>query len=126
MARAGTQTRRLELLIGCPAPTVRTCYCLEVRVISRRALREFWERHTDVEQALRAWYSEAKAAAWQGPADVKARYPSASIVSNNRVVFNIKGNQYRLVTAIKYDQGIVFIRFVGTHAEYDQIDAESV
>jgi mRNA interferase HigB len=97
-----------------------------VRVISRRALREFWERHTDAEQALRAWYSEAKAAVWRGPADVKVRYPAASIVANNRVVFNIKGNQYRLITAIKYEQGIVFIRFVGTHAEYDQIDAESV
>jgi len=101
-------------------------YPSTVRVIARRTLREFWERHADSEQALRAWYAEAKSADWQGPADVKARFPSASFLAGNRVIFNIKGNQYRLVVAIRYDLGIVFIRFVGTHAEYDRIDAETV
>jgi len=97
-----------------------------VRIISRRALREFWERHTDAEQALRAWYAEAKSAEWQGPAEVKARFPTASLLAENRVIFNIKGNQYRLVVILRYDLGIISIRFVGTHAEYDRIDAQTV
>ena len=102
------------------------CQGFQVRIISRRTLREFWERHEDAQQSLRAWYSEAKAADWQGPTDIKHRYPSASILANNRVVFNIKGNRYRLVTAVRYDLGIVFIRFVGTHADYDRIDAREI
>ena len=97
-----------------------------MRVISRRALRQFWERHADAEQPLRAWFREAKTAEWQRPADVKDRYSSVSVLKKDRLVFNIKGNEYRLVAAVRYDLGIVFIRFVGTHAEYDRIDAETV
>jgi mRNA interferase HigB len=97
-----------------------------VRVISRRALREFWQRHPDAEMPLRAWFKEASGARWEAPADIKARYPAASFLAGNRVVFNIKGNRYRLVVAVRYDLGIVFIRFVGTHEDYDSMDASTV
>ena len=97
-----------------------------MRVISRRTLRSFWERHADAEQPLRAWFREAKAADWKTPAEVKNRYRSASVLANDRLVFNIKGNDYRLVVAVRYDLGILFVRFVGTHAEYDRIDAATV
>ncbi len=97
-----------------------------MRVIARRTLREFWARHPAAERPLRAWFAEAHRAAWQGPADIKARYPSASVVANNRVVFNIGGNKYRLVVAIRYDARIVFIRFIGTHRRYEKIDVASV
>ena len=75
---------------------------------------------------MRSWYEETKKAAWQGPADIKARYQHASLLAKNRVVFNISGNKYRLVVWIRYDKQIVFIRFVGTHAEYDRIDAQEI
>jgi mRNA interferase HigB len=97
-----------------------------VRVISRKALRLFWESHADARQALQAWYADAKRANWKSPADIKKAYRNASIIANNRVVFNVKGNRYRVVVAVQYKLGIVFIRFVGTHQEYDQIDATTV
>ena len=75
---------------------------------------------------MRAWFAEAHRAYWRGPAELKARYPSASVVANNRVVFNIGGNKYRLVVAIRYDARIVFIRFIGTHRQYEKIDVASV
>lgn len=94
-----------------------------MRVISRKTLREFWARHAEAEQPLLAWFREAEGAEWQGPADVKARYSSASFLGGNRVVFNIKGNRYRLVVRIDYAFHLVFIRFIGTHADYDRIEA---
>ncbi len=97
-----------------------------MRIIARRTLREFWARHPAAERPLRAWFAEAHRAAWRGPTDIKARYPSASVVANNRVVFNIGGNKYRLVVAIRYDARIVFIRFIGTHRQYEKIDVASV
>ena len=97
-----------------------------MRIISRRRLVEFWESQPDAEQPLRAWYIEAKKADWNTPAEIKAIYRSVSILANNRVVFNIKGNTYRLVVIVEYFQGKMFIRFVGTHAEYDRIDATSI
>ena len=97
-----------------------------MRVIAKKALREFWLRHPDTEDPLLAWYREAKQADWQTPAQLKATYPSASIVGDNRVIFNIKGNRYRLVVKINYQYRMVYIRFVGTHAEYDVIDVEEV
>ena len=90
-----------------------------MRIIARRTLREFWERHPDAEQALRAWYYDVQGAAWDSPADVKYVYANASILGQNRVVFNIKGNRYRLVVAINYPYQICYIRFVGTHQEYE-------
>lgn len=86
-----------------------------MRIIARRTLREFWQRHPDAEHALQAWYSDARQAVWKTPQDIRNVYASASFVANNRVVFNIRGNQYRLIVAINYDYGIVYIRFVGTH-----------
>jgi len=97
-----------------------------MRIISRKALREFWERHPDAMQALQAWYADVRQVTWDAPADIKGVYRNASIIANNRVVFNIKGNRYRLVVAINYEVGIVFIRFVGTHEEYDRIDAATI
>ncbi len=97
-----------------------------MRIISRRALREFWERHPDARAALQAWYADVKRAAWGGPADIKKVYRNASIIAHNRVVFNIRGNRYRLVVAISYGYGIVYIRFVGTHQEYERIDAVTI
>ena len=95
-------------------------------IISRKALREFAEQFPDAKGQLDAWFHEAKAATWKLPTDIKEKYRSASVLKNNRVVFNICGNKYRLVTLIKYEAGIVYIRFVGTHAEYDKINAEDV
>ena len=99
-----------------------------MRVISRRRLRDFWESPPGrgSQEPLRAWYREASQAAWKGPFEVKAQYPTASILKQGRVVFNIAGNKFRLVAAIRYDLGILFIRFVGTHAQYDRINAQEV
>jgi len=99
-----------------------------MRVISRRALVDVWSRQgcRDAELPLRAWFKEAQGAIWSTPADVKARYASASVLRNGRVVFNIGGNKYRLVTKINYPAKVVFVRFVGTHAEYDRIDVEGI
>ena len=97
-----------------------------MRIIALKALREFWEQHPDAKQALRAWYHDVKKATWRTPTDIKAIYRNASFIANNRVVFNIKGNQYRLVVAILYQHRVVYIRFVGTHEEYDRIDATKV
>ena len=101
-------------------------YNSSMRIISRKRLREFWEHHPDARQALQAWYADAKQANWQTPADIKNVYRNASIVTNNRVIFNIKGNKYRLVVAVQYQYGIVYIRFVGTHQQYEKIDAATI
>ena len=103
-----------------------SCYTTNMRIISRRRLVEFWEVHPDAEQPLRAWYADVKKATWSSPAEIKAIYRNASILANNRVVFNIKGNSYRLVVVVEYSQGKLFIRFVGTHVEYDRIDARKI
>ncbi len=95
-------------------------------IIAKRTLREFWEKHPDAAGSLQAWYAEAKAAEWKTPTEVKAQFRSASILKDSRVVFNICGNKYRLIVKINYDHGIIRIRFVGTHKEYDTIDAETV
>lgn len=97
-----------------------------MHIISLRTLRVFWETHPDAEQPLRAWYSIARRAKWRTPSDIRAVYGSASFVGKNRVVFNIKGNTYRLIVLAEYDNGKLFIRFVGTHTEYDRIDADIV
>jgi mRNA interferase HigB len=99
-----------------------------MRIISRKALRQFWEQrqYADSEQPLRAWFREASRADWKSPAEIKDVYRSASIVGNDRVVFNIAGNKYRLVARVNYAYGIVYIRFVGTHRQYDRIDASEV
>lgn len=103
-----------------------TWYNIPMRIIALRTLREFWEEHPDSEQQLRAWYQKAVGAEWRTPAEVKEAYRSASILANNRVIFNIKGNDYRLVVRIRYDIQIIYIRFVGSHTEYDKIDSATI
>ncbi len=97
-----------------------------MRIIARSTLREFWEAHAAAEPSLRAWIDDAAQADWQSPTDIKSVYANASIIANNRVVFNIKGNNYRLIVHMRYEIGIIFIRFIGTHAEYDKVDAETI
>lgn len=97
-----------------------------MRVIAKKTLRDFWELHGDCEQQLKSWFQETSKAAWSAPNDIKEVYPSASILSDNRVVFNIKGNNYRLIVRINYDYQLVWIRFIGTHAEYDKINANKI
>lgn len=101
-------------------------YNIVMRVYSKSTLRDFWEKHADAEQPLKTWYTMAKAAKWNSPTELKQRHPDASILGKNRVVFNIKGNDYRLIASIDYHKQRIFIRFVGTHKEYDRIDAETV
>lgn len=97
-----------------------------MRVIARKPLVEFSIKHPDARGALEAWCRETDAAAWTSSADIKARYHSASIINNRRVVFNICGNKFRLVVDINYLAKLVYIRFVGTHKEYDRIDVEII
>lgn len=97
-----------------------------MRVIAVSTLRAFWEHFPDAEQPLKAWYEEATSATWTQPTDIKAQYRSASVLKNRRVVFNIKGNDYRLIVAVAYKLQIVYVKFVGTHKEYDAVDAETV
>lgn len=97
-----------------------------MRIIALKTLREFWEIHSDARQSLQAWYDDVRHAAWNSPADIKSVYRNASFVGNNRVVFNIKGNDYRLIVAVNYRFGIVYIRFVGSHASYDKVDAATI
>lgn len=99
-----------------------------MHIISKKKLRIFWEipQYRDAEHPLKTWYAEANQAAWRSPADVKSQYRSASILHGNRIVFNIAGNKYRLVVKVHYNIGRVYIRFVGTHADYDKINAETI
>ncbi|MEE4378242.1 MAG: type II toxin-antitoxin system HigB family toxin [Candidatus Competibacteraceae bacterium] len=94
-----------------------------MRIIARKTLLEFWQQHADAEQPLRAWFRFAKQADWGNPQAVKADYSNASILEDNRVCFNIGGNKYRLIVKINYPYRIMYIRFIGTHAEYDKVDA---
>ena len=97
-----------------------------MRIISKKTLREFWKVHGDAEQPLKAWHAKAKLAEWKTSNDIKNDYRNASFVANNRIIFNIKGNTYRLVVAINYDFGIIYIRFVGNHKDYDKIDTTTI
>lgn len=97
-----------------------------MRVVAKKTLREFWKLHGDCKDQLISWFDEAENADWKSPLDIKREYPSASIIADNRVVFNIKGNSYRLIIKINYGYRIVWIRFIGTHAEYDKINAENI
>lgn len=97
-----------------------------MRIISRKTLRAYWAAAPSTRRELEAWFAETKAASWKTPADIKARYASASVLKGGRVVLNICGNKHRLVVWINYRHRIVYIRFLGTHKEYDAIDAESV
>ncbi|MGH1377125.1 MAG: type II toxin-antitoxin system HigB family toxin [Alphaproteobacteria bacterium] len=97
-----------------------------MRIISKSSLVKYWEKHPDSEQHLKAWYQVANKASWETPQDVKDQYRNASILQDGRVVFNIKGNKYRLVVWINYKYYQIYIRFIGTHKEYDETDVQSV
>jgi mRNA interferase HigB len=99
-----------------------------MRIIAVSTVRDFWRRpgRRDAEQPLRAWVHIVRAADWSKPADVKEMFRSADIVGNDRVIFNIGGNKYRLVAAVHYRGKRVYVRFIGTHKDYDKIDAETV
>ncbi len=91
-------------------------------------MKDFWQRpgHEDAEVPLREWFTEVRKANWKSPNEVKKNFGSASIIANNRIVFNIKGNQYRLVTAVDYKRQIIYIRFIGTHRQYDGVNSEEI
>ena len=97
-----------------------------MRIIAKGTLRIFWEKHPDAKDPLLAWYREVEKEDWSNSTGLKNKYRSASVLLGNRVVFNIKGNNYRLVVKINYPYRVVYIRFIGTHAEYDKINAEEV
>ncbi|WP_439257865.1 type II toxin-antitoxin system HigB family toxin [Lonepinella sp. BR2271] len=97
-----------------------------MRIIATSTLVSYWQKHPDTEQPLKAWITEVKRANWQDLHEIKAQYRTVSILKNRRAVFNIKGNQYRLIVAIAFQLGLVYIKFIGTHAEYDKINADNV
>jgi mRNA interferase HigB len=97
-----------------------------VRVVAKKILRDFWEKHEDCEQQLKSWFREVQKSEWENPNRIKEEYPTASILNNNRIVFNVKGNNYRLIVKISFEYQMVWIRFVGTHAEYDKINANTI
>jgi mRNA interferase HigB len=97
-----------------------------VRIFSRPTLRDFWTKHPDAAGPLQAWFNEVEDALWNGPQDIRNRFGSADLLEGNRIVFNIGGNKFRLIVHVAYAFHAVYIRFVGTHAEYDKIDADSV
>lgn len=97
-----------------------------MRIISRKTLREFWEKHALAKRPLQAWLEEAKRADWKRPSDIQQIYGDDVILPDNRAVFNIRGNHYRLVVKIHYNRGIIYIRFIGTHKKYDRIDAMTI
>jgi mRNA interferase HigB len=97
-----------------------------VRVISKSTLRDFWEKHPDCKEQLKSWFRETENSNWNTLNELKNDYPSASILKDNRIVYNIKGNHYRLIVKFNFDYQLCWIRFVGTHAEYDKIDANKI
>lgn len=96
------------------------------RIIAKKTLKDFWENHADAEQYLKTWYETAKNSNWKSPNDVKQTFINASVLKDGRIVFNIKGNSYRLIVKFNFERQWVFIRFVGTHAEYDKINADTI
>ena len=97
-----------------------------MRVIAKKILKDFWFKYPDCEQQLKSWHQEAVKESWKTPNYIKSNFPTSSIIADNRIVFNIKGNKYRLVVKINYDFGIIWIRFIGTHAQYDKINAKTI
>ncbi len=97
-----------------------------MRVIAKRTLREFWEKHPDSEKVLESWFHEVKNANWSNSGALKRQYGSASVINSERVVFNICGNKYRLIAAISFENKVVLIKFIGTHFEYDKVNPETV
>ncbi len=97
-----------------------------MRVISRRTLREFLKKYADSEEQLKSWYRETEKASWKSINELKSDYPNVSILKDNKIVFNIKGNRYRLIVKMNFEFQISWILFIGTHAEYDKINANEL
>ena len=96
------------------------------RIFAKSTLREYWERHPDLEQYLKTWYDTAMNTEWKSPNEVKQTYGNASILKDSRIVFNIKGNSYRLIAKFNFEKQWIFIRFIGTHEEYNRIDVNTI
>lgn len=96
------------------------------RIFAKSTLREYWEVNPDTEQYLKTWYDTAMNANWKSPNEVKQTYANASILKDSRIVFNVKGNSYRLVSKFNFEKQWIFIRFIGTHNEYDKIDVNTI
>jgi mRNA interferase HigB len=96
------------------------------RIFSKGTLRQFWEKYPETEQYLKTWYETAMNADWKSPNDVKTTYANVSVLKNQRLVFNIKGNSYRLIAKFNFEKQWIFIRFLGTHQEYDKINANTI
>lgn len=99
---------------------------VKVRILSRGTLRDFWEKHNQAEEPLKSWFHEVDKASWKTINELKVMYPNASVLQENRICFNIKGNSYRLIVKFNFEMQMCFIRFIGTHAEYDKVDANNV
>lgn len=99
---------------------------IKLKIFSRGTLRDFWLKHPDCELQLRAWYRETEKASWKTINELKSEYPNASILKDNRIVFNIKGNDYRLIVKCNFEYQLAWIRFIGTHAAYDKINANEI
>ena len=97
-----------------------------VRIFAKSTLRSFWEKYPESEQYLKTWHDTVKSSDWKTPGDIKLSYANASILKNSRIVFNIKGNAYRLVAKVNFEKQWVFVKFIGTHTEYDKIDANNI
>lgn len=97
-----------------------------MRIIKHKTLKDYFTEHPETKGALESWYHEVKKETWRNPEDVRVKYPKARTIPGNRVIFKILGNKYRLVIKIEYTSGLIFIRFIGTHKEYDRINAEEV
>lgn len=97
-----------------------------MRIITRKTLRDFWRRYPDSEQPLKAWFAEARSTTWKSPQTIKRHYRHASFLADNRVIFNIAGNKDRLEVHLNYKFQIAYIKFIGTHAEYDRVDPENI
>ena len=97
-----------------------------MRIIAKGTLKKFWLKHKDCEEQLKSWYNEVSKINWDSPNELKKEYPSASILEDNKIVFNINGNNYRLIVKINYEYNIIWIKFIGTHGEYDKINANKI
>lgn len=97
-----------------------------MRIIAKRTLRDFWSKHADCEQQLKAWFRDTERASWRNLNELKIDHPNASIVRSGRVIFNIKGNKYRLIVKFNFDYQLCWVRFLGTHAEYDRVDPNTI
>lgn len=97
-----------------------------MRIIAKRTLRDFWTKHAECEQQLKAWFKDTENAGWENTQQLKRDHPNASILAGNHIVFNIKGNKYRLIVKFNFEHQVGWVRFVGTHAEYDKINANTI